>query len=430
MLTKARLGYLTASFADQALFAISNFAINLLLARWLSDSDYGIFSIAFTLYTFGLIVYNAFTVEPMMVFGSSRFVDQLPRYLGFLRKSHWKFFWPPIIGVISIAGLSYGNWPVVKVVVLLALASGPLLYLWMLRRSCHLWRRPRFSAEAGLVYIVTILLVISLLWKASLISATTGVLALMLGAIVSTVFLTSRLKLVANLPVGKELAQKAQAVSPESEERDIVKAHLSYGRWAVIANILSWIPGNIYILVIPIFFYDGMAGQLKAVFNVLLPILQFQAAISPIVLPALVRRAKSPGYLKTVFRVSLFMALPGLVWMVILRFWGHWVMDLFYAGKYSTSPTILMLFCGGVVLSGVTMVTAASLRAIERPDAVMKGYLGATIACLLLGIPLTKAYGLSGVAWGIIASGLVNFFILAAQILAANKKRKSVDLTS
>ncbi len=430
MFTTKRLGYLVASFTDQALFAISNFAINLLLARWLSENDYAVFSIAFVLYTFGLIVFNAFTVEPMMVFGSSRYKEQLSHYLGFLKKRHWSFFWPPIIGIIGIVGLSYASWPVIKVVGCFAIASGPLLYLWMLRRSCHLWRCPRISAEAGFVYIVNILLVITCLWRFELISATTGVLALMFGAVVSSAFLMMRLRTVSSPPKFESLNQVSTPALNKFDERSTIKEHIRYGRWAVVANVLSWIPGNLYILVIPIFFYDEMAGELRAVLNVLLPILQFQAAISPIILPSLVRRASTPGYLKTVFRLSLFMAFPGLVWMVVLGFWGDWVMNLLYAGKYEAPSSLLILFCGGVVLSGLIMVTAASLRAIERPDAVMKGYLGATIACLLVGLPLTKTYGLSGVAWGMIASGLLNLLILSYQICSKSQAGGTVSEAS
>ena len=418
MLTKKRLAYLSASFADQALFAISNFAINLLLARWLTEGDYGVFSVAFALYTFGLIVFNAFTVEPMMVFGSSRYADQLPHYLRFLRKKHWSFFWPPILVLIALVGFSYQSRPVVQVVCCLALASGPLFYLWMLRRSCHLWRRPQLSAEAGFVYLLVILVLIIGLWHFHLISATTGVLALMLGGIVASSVLSRRLRSLSSAP------------SHEPPPKGVIKEHFRYGRWAVIANALSWIPGNLYLLVIPFFFYDRMAGELKALLNVLLPILQFQAAVSPIVLPALVRRAASPGYLKTILRFALFMALPGLLWMAVLGLWGDQIMTLFYAGKYTASSSLLILFSAGVVLSGLIMVTAASLRAIERPDAVVKGYLGATITCLLVGLPLTKSYGLSGVAFGIIASGLVNLVILSVQIIAKDKERTLAVATS
>src|SRR5437667_12256097 len=72
------------AFLDQGLFAASNFFVNVLMARWLPPSQYGVFSVAFSLFLVLGTFHTAFLIEPMMVFGSSKYRVSFPDYPGFL----------------------------------------------------------------------------------------------------------------------------------------------------------------------------------------------------------------------------------------------------------------------------------------------------------------------------------------------------------
>lgn len=54
-------------FADQALSSLSNFALGVLVARTVSQDDFGAFSVAFTTYTVALITSRALASEPFMI---------------------------------------------------------------------------------------------------------------------------------------------------------------------------------------------------------------------------------------------------------------------------------------------------------------------------------------------------------------------------
>ena len=66
-----------ASIADQAAFSGTNFAVNVLLARWLTSEGYGAFSVAWSMYLILFALHNALIVEPMTVVGPGEFGTRL-----------------------------------------------------------------------------------------------------------------------------------------------------------------------------------------------------------------------------------------------------------------------------------------------------------------------------------------------------------------
>jgi hypothetical protein len=66
---------------DQGIFSSTNFILNLLLARWLDASSYGVFAVAFAVYLFFTGFHNAMILEPISVLGPARYKLELPGYL-------------------------------------------------------------------------------------------------------------------------------------------------------------------------------------------------------------------------------------------------------------------------------------------------------------------------------------------------------------
>jgi len=79
------------SVLDQGLFAMSNFAVNVLLARWLTPEAYGAFTVAFIIFLLGGAVHGGLFTEPMLVFGAGRFQHRVPSYLRVLLAGHVRF---------------------------------------------------------------------------------------------------------------------------------------------------------------------------------------------------------------------------------------------------------------------------------------------------------------------------------------------------
>jgi hypothetical protein len=96
------------SVLDQGLYSGANFVMNILLARWLLPSHYGVFSIAFAVYLFAYQIHNAIIIEPMSVLGLAKMHHRLPNYLRDQIKIHFVVsllagFAIMVIGLIVIA---------------------------------------------------------------------------------------------------------------------------------------------------------------------------------------------------------------------------------------------------------------------------------------------------------------------------------------
>src|SRR5208282_3253938 len=74
---------------SQALISGSNFAISILLARWLAPGQYGSYTLVISLFFFLSGFHNAILLEPMGVLGPASYRDDLPVYLGKLVRLHF-----------------------------------------------------------------------------------------------------------------------------------------------------------------------------------------------------------------------------------------------------------------------------------------------------------------------------------------------------
>jgi hypothetical protein len=73
---------------DQALFAGTNFLVNVLLARWLEPAQYGAFAVAYAVFLLLTTFHTAVLTEPMLVFGAGKYADRFPQYMGLLISGH------------------------------------------------------------------------------------------------------------------------------------------------------------------------------------------------------------------------------------------------------------------------------------------------------------------------------------------------------
>jgi hypothetical protein len=76
----------------------------------------------------------------------------------------------------------------------------------------------------------------------------------------------------------------------------------------------------------------------------------------------------------------------------------------------------------GQIFWSATFGPSIALRAMESPSSVFWALLTATAASLMVGVPLTHAFGLKGAIWG---SNAADFFSLAALFVVFGRKLAS-----
>ena len=394
------------ALVDQGAFAMANFLVNIQLARLLQPKEYGQFGLAFTIFTLVSVVLSAFLVEPMMINGSSTFAKNLKSYLGFLVRDFWKFVTPICAFLILLIGGIYNEPEIFLLIVVLALGIGPLCFQFFIRRVCYLYRKPWVAAVGGLTYLSLILISTFLVDRVDHLNSQTGLGLMIFSAILgTTVMVMSLRKTLLNSP-----AESANISS--SEVRSV---HLKYGRWSVVTSILSWIPANIYILLLPIFWSYEKVGLLRASLNLILPVIQIQLAMTPLLLPWLVRQIHTSTFQLRLRQIGALLILFPTLWTLCLAIFGQALLEFAYDGKYETSSMTLFLLGMTTMVSALVLTLSAAIKAHSEPKLLIRGYSLATLSSLVIGIPLMIWYGVLGVIVGMLIAASVNLLTLFRQ---------------
>lgn len=384
---------------DQGTFAISNFALNVLLARWLTPQEYGAFAVAFTVMLLLGTFHSALFIEPMLVFGPGRYKEHLSEYLGVLVYGHWSLAVPAGGTLLLAVGLGLGvvaSGALSTAFVGLALAGPLIFYLWLMRRACYVRLEPRLAATGGALYMMLMLVGSYVAYRSGILSTATALGVLGLSSLVVALWLSRR------LGVGWRLVSEDSGLRGET-----FRSHLDYGRWAVLTSALMWVPGNAYYLLLPIWGGLEASASLRALMNLVMPVLQANSALSVLLLPVLVQARGGPQFGRLVRAALVFFSVSSLLYWVILGLFQRPLVNLLYGGQYSEHAGLLWLIGLMPLASAVGIVLGGALRAIERPDRVFWAYMFSGLATLIVGLGLVFLWGITGAVTGLLLSYVV-----------------------
>lgn len=259
---------------DQGLFSISNFIVNILLARYMEPSHYGSFVMLFSTFLLLGTIHTAMWTEPMLVYGSGRYSEFFTSYLKILISYHWRvgilistFF--VLIGSFFII---FGDYEFGTNFIGLALAVPTILYLWLIRRSTYANLSVHLAAIGGLIYLIIYLGIIAVLINKGGFNVTTTFISMGFSAYVAAEIIRRKLLVKAYL----SSANFQNSINP----KEIIKLHLNYGKWSLFAGILSWIPVNLSNIILGTLKGAQSSALLQATYNLYLPILHFQTALN------------------------------------------------------------------------------------------------------------------------------------------------------
>jgi O-antigen/teichoic acid export membrane protein len=392
------------AFMDQGLFAASNFLLNVLLARWLPEAGYGDFSVAFTVFLFLGVIYSSVMVEPMFVMGPGRYEGMFQGYLAALRNLHWRSIsWLfSLLGVlISIFYLGSGVFISLAV---FSLCAPVIFEQWLLRRACYIHAGPWVAAVGGMWYCAVMIGGVFALNYTENLSPVAGILVVGFASVLASFWIRGRLS-----PRGVERIAHVSA-------REVKNVHWRYGRWSVASNVVGWLPGNIYLLLLPLWHGSEAAGAFRAASNLGLPILQAQAVAAMLVLPSLVRSRARADYRRQVLGISALLAGGSAIYVGGVWLGGERLFGWLYDGKFSDQARQVWMFVLPAIPSAAMASLSCGVRAMEAPDKVLRAYLVSLVVCLVVGLPMTYVFGVVGVAWAITLSSTVCAVALYLQL--------------
>jgi len=407
---------------DQGVFAVSNFVISILLARWLSPEQYGMYAVAFAVLLFLLNFHQGLLLEPMLVFGSSVYRNCLRGYLKALLLLHVGVSLVMVFGlfvsaaVISKLGQANG---LPGALVGVALAAPTVLLLWLVKRTFYLKLSPAPSAGAAILYCALVMGGLAFLYRHHQISPLSAFLLMGLGSLCTSILLLAYL--------GSRLLPDQNAPSLAETWR----RHWRYGRWALGANAMMWVPINAFYPLLSRFSGMAEAGELRALMNFAAPMLQACAAFHSLMLPYATRVLQQRGnagvsiVLKRMTLLCVSCAVP--YWVVLLLFQGP-AFRMLYSGRYTEVayllPVVALASVFGSAFFGPTIV----LRSMESPGLIFAAVSVSSCVAIAIGIPLVRALGLGGAVWSIALSEA--FAFVAAVVFVRRKASRAPETAS
>jgi O-antigen/teichoic acid export membrane protein len=394
------VGRASWAILDQGLYSATTFATNLVLALWVAPAEYGGYMAATAIFWIALNVHDGLLIQPMMVFGSSRYHDRPTAYLAVLMVFQW------CISVIVSAGLAVGGLALVfwgprtaGFGLLGYAAAAPLVHLlWLVRRRFYVWSDPRLAAATCAIYAAGVPAIVFALHRSDLLSSFTAPLAAGGASALAIAAITGARGFGLRWSWRGDLLREAAA------------AHWRYGRWAVLAGVAWWAWGSPYYLVVPVLVSLEANAALNVLSNLVMPAIMLNAALVPLLVPAFSRARQDRHSASLMWLVSLVLMAGAALYSLLVGLFGGTVIDLVYRERYSQYAHLAWLIGLMVLPTAASTAFSAFLRGHERPDRELSAnvWAAAVSGLCIFAIPL---WGLRGAIIGLLAGSTTTMLV-------------------
>ena len=382
---KPLLGGVFASISDQAVFSGTNFALNVLLARWLSSEGYGAFSVAWSVCIILTAVHNALIIEPMMVVGPAEFGTRLGSYLKRVTRLNVATVF--VMGLAAAgASVFYRGLVARDALSAMGLALPGYLLLITCRREQYVVDRPMRAFYLSLGYAALLASGLSVLHSTGQLAAWNAVLVTGLSLIVALWALLRR-----DLPFDYQ-------PSPHTLG-EISTAHWGYGKWLFASAMLGVGISDLQVLLLSKMVDLNSAGALRALMNFIAPVGQLLTVLSVFTMPKLARSMRQRGVGLGLRRSGLYAICVigiAIAYSSVLVLLGGPLEHLLYGGRMAAYLDDLPWLALVAVLSGVAIAFTTPLRAAQNSQHVLFAGIAATVIGFGSSLILLPRYGLQG----------------------------------
>ena len=360
------------AIGDNALFAVTNLGVALAVARYTSVEEYGTFALAQSIALFLSVFHTAFITEPVLVFGSERYRESVREYVSAAVVLHGAMFVlieVVLTAVVLVLG-SLGWWLWARAFLMVAVGSPFILLGWFLRRACYVRKTPEVACRAGVIYLAALLPCMWALIRSGGLNGLSGFAVMGGAAIPASLWILARLGAGWRWP------------HPGAFFHDLRRQHFRYGKWALGAGAMRWVPFNIPLIALAASGSASHSAVLRALMTLLLPAVQLFQAVNTILIPFCSGRNASRlrPLLATagVSEMLIALAYSAAIWLV-----SRPLLHLLYAGKYDGDAPYLGPLSLLLVGEAVGGVAASALQALELPQKVFAAGLGGALLTML-----------------------------------------------
>ena len=391
------------SILDQAVFSGTNFLVSVLLARALSNEDFGAFAIGFAMLTFLMQVYISFALEPMSVLGPSHYRDRIGSYL--LAQVHLLFlvslpvaiFLALIIWLDRLLGNDSASGPVL---IFSAMSLPLILFPLLMRRAFYVLLKPASALLGSVIYFLVQVSFVLLGMHLNVLNGVSSVLIFSLAG-----FLSGLLLLL--------LLRGEHSPNETLNLRAVLAETWAFGKWLVLSGVLIGLATQSQIYLSGVLSDIEDAGVVRILQTFIQPMMLTSTAFSALATPSITADFAVGAYTQMqhkMLRFTLVLGGMALIYEFLLILFGGLVNQILFEGKYSafTSqipiwglvPVLLSFFWGGVI----------ALQASQKPQAMLIISSFWALFSLIPGLVMIPAWGVWGATISILA-GFVAAFV-------------------
>ena len=397
----ASLGVL--SVADQVLFSGSNFLVNILLARWLVPDAYGAFAIAFSLYLAFAGVVCSLTLDPMLIYGSTDFRQQIDDYLSRVSYGHLAI---SLMVALVFVGIGPFVGELTRKTLLGAAAALPfMLMVWFVRRALYAKTRIAHAVVISGLYALVLMAGVCLLKWSGALSSASVYLAFILASLGCVLYY--------------RLVAMYRAPEPDTQPcplKTIINKHWNYGKWIILASMASSVSTLLYPAMLGMVSRIEDAAVYKGIQNLTQPFVQVLTALTLLLLPVtsrIVRTESMPVAQKYMKRLCLAFGGGAALYGIALTLCGKQLLTLLYANSFYTRYYWLIpVFSIFLVITAMNQSLAIAIRVREQPRIILVSKILAAIAVVAVGVVSVPYLKLYGVLLCMFCCGLVEAAVL------------------
>jgi O-antigen/teichoic acid export membrane protein len=407
------LGRESWAMADQAVVSGTNFLTNVMLARFMGLSEFGVFTLAWMSVLFVNSLQYALIVAPMMSIGPQQEEKDRPSYFGAVLLQ--EIILVSLCFVLVFAALKGANSLIhhrdlQRLALPLAVSALAYQLQDFLRRYFFTTRRNRYALADDALSYLTQLPILFLLHKAGHLNSATA-LWTMAG--------TSLLALVPGWFWIEPLVfhwERVKAVS---------RRHWRFSRWLGGSAVLQWISSNLFLIAAPVYYGPAAAGALKASQNLMGVTHVWFQALQNVVPVESARRLREGGVHSMLSYIrSILLRWGGLTLLFAITMAvapGFWL-RLMYGPEAAQYGYVLRLFALYYVMSFVGSPLCAGLQAMEFTVPIFWSYLAMAAFSVAFALPLAKRLGLTGAMVGLVATQVVFQGIVGVALFVQSRR--------
>jgi O-antigen/teichoic acid export membrane protein len=387
---------------DQGAYSGSNFILNILLARWVTQQDYGAFSVAFTIVLFLSSLHNAIQLEPMSVIGPANYQENLEDYLNSQIRLNFIITIPIAILFILVGRilLSLGvvDTYLSQVLVAAGLAMPFLFFLWVVRRTFYVRQQPMGALFSSVLYAVLMMSGLLVVHRLEVESSMTGFGLMGLAGFISG---------LTTLLVWRKRDIKGRVIISLNR---VMSSHWNFGRWALAAAALAVAASQVQILLTAGMVNLEAAGAFSAMQNLVNPMAQIITAIAILGLPALsvdFGRGDLAGLRRKGLFLSFALTVMSVLYLIAIWFLGAPLDQWLYNGKYNAYLWLVLPLGFVPIFTAMGTGFSLMLRSIQKVQFYLIGGIVSGVIAIISSYLMIRAWGIAGSA----ASLAFTFFI-------------------